>query len=93
MTTTVKDNPTEHRFELIADGKLAGVIIYEASGNTLRLVHTEVFPENEGKGYGSTLAKQTLDAIRAQGKRIVPLCSFIETYLKRHPEYQELIEH
>jgi hypothetical protein len=93
MTLNLRDNPEQRRFELIADGQLVGIVEYEAEGNTLELVHTEVLPGNEGKGYGSALAKQTLELVRAQGKRIVPLCEFIVAYLGKHPEYNDLVEH
>jgi len=40
---------------------------------------------------GSSLAKGVLEAIRAEGRTVVPQCEFIAGYLERHPEYQDLV--
>ena len=47
----------------------------------------------EGKGVGSALARQALDAVRADGElRVVPLCPFIKEWIDRHPAYQSLVD-
>jgi len=54
--------------------------------------HTEIDPEFEGKGLGSQLARGALDAVRAEGSRVVPLCPFMAGYIERHPDYQALVD-
>ena len=56
-------------------------------------MHTEIDPAFEGKGLGSALAKGALDAERALGEPVVPLCPFIRAYIDRHPEYADLVDH
>jgi len=46
----------------------------------------------EGKGIGNELAKAALDYARSEGLRVVPRCRFIAAYIKRHPQYQDLVE-
>jgi len=39
------------------------------------------------------LARQALDAVRADGElRVVPLCPFIKEWIDRHPTYQSLVD-
>lgn len=88
---TVRDNPEKLRYEALVDGQVAGLLFYRAREGELVLVHTEVADEFEGQGIGSRLVAGALDDIRARGLRIVPICPFVKAYLRRHPEYTDLI--
>jgi uncharacterized protein len=57
----------------------------------LALVHTEVEPRHEGRGFASRLVAGALDDIRARGLGVVPTCPFVRSYLERHPEYGDLV--
>jgi predicted GNAT family acetyltransferase len=88
---TVSDNPAELRYELRIDGELVGEILYRRRGSTIVLVHTEVDPALEGQGLAATLVRDALDDIRARGERVVPHCPFVASYIRRHPEYRDLV--
>lgn len=88
----VVDNPKEHRYELLVDADVAGYVQYDEVATGVVLTHTEVLPEHEGKGYGSQLARGTLEAVRARGKKVIPVCHFIAGYLRKHPEYVDVVE-
>jgi predicted GNAT family acetyltransferase len=45
----------------------------------------------EGQSVGSRLIKGALDNVRAQGAHTVAECSFVEAYLERHPDQQDLV--
>jgi predicted GNAT family acetyltransferase len=60
------------------------------SGNIV-LTHTETDPQFDGRGFASLLAKGALEDGRARGEKVVPLCPFIKAYIKRHPEYADLV--
>lgn len=64
---------------------------YSVENGRHLLDHTEVPPELRGQGVAGKLAKAALDHAREQGWRIVPACSYIEVYLRRHPEYADLV--
>ena len=53
--------------------------------------HTEVVPQFEGQGLGSRLAKFALDDVRRRGLQVVPVCTFVAGYIRRHPEYHDLV--
>ena len=91
MADVVTDNPSESRFEVRVDGELAGVVEYDRVEGGFAFTHTEVDPAFEGKGIGSVLARGALDAARAADEAVVPFCPFINTYIKRHPEYVDLV--
>jgi uncharacterized protein len=87
----VLDNPDEGRYEAWLDGEPAGLIAYVPHDGWLMVDHTEVFEAFEGKGVGSRLAKAALDDVRARGLYMNPQCPFVTGYIKRHPEYRDLI--
>jgi predicted GNAT family acetyltransferase len=89
---SVTDNEHQHRYEAVVDGEVAGFIRYHDRADGVRdLQHTEVDQAFEGKGIGSRLVTSALDAIRAQGRTIQASCPFVNTYLKRHEEYRDLL--
>lgn len=91
---TVTHAPDSSRYEAHLDGELAGFIDYRAQGadgEVLDLTHTEVFPQFGGQGIGSKLVQGTLDQIRESGRTIVPTCPFVATFVKRHPDYADLL--
>lgn len=87
----VRDNPAELRYEAVRDGQLVGLIRYRTEPGVVVLVHTEVDEAVEGTGVGSRLVRGALDDIRARGLRLVPVCPFVGAYLRRHPDYADLV--
>ena len=53
--------------------------------------HTEVPPSLRGQGVAGMLAKTAFEHAREHGWTVVPACSYIDVYLKRHPEYTDLV--
>ena len=83
--------PEQHRYELLLDGRRIGLLAYRRRDNRLALTHTEVTPACEGRGFGGRLAAAALDDARSEGLVVAPLCPFIAAYIKRHPEYADLV--
>lgn len=81
---------TQGRFEIEDQGQVA-FLEYNLTGNALQLLHTEVPQTLQGKGVASELAKSALDWAREHGKRVDVICEFVGAYLKRHPEYEDLV--
>jgi predicted GNAT family acetyltransferase len=87
----VEKNAAASRYEMQVEGRTALVQFRDEPDGAVRLIHTEVPDALEGRGIGSSLAKGVLEAIRAEGRTVVPQCEFIASYLERHPEYQDLV--
>lgn len=90
MTRSIIHNQDQQRFEWTEDGALS-VIEYELNGNVLKLVHTEVPEAVGGRGIASDLARHALETARGNGWKVQPACEYVATYIKRHPEYQDLV--
>ena len=91
METAVRNNTDRSRYELTVDDTVGGFVEYRDKGDYIQLTHTEVDPSREGEGLGSQLARAVLDNLRNEGRAVIPSCSFINGYLKRHREYAELV--
>jgi uncharacterized protein len=87
----IVDNEPEHRYEAWLDGEQAGVIEYLPEDGWLVFDHTEVGENVEGRGVGSRLVKAALDDVRTRGVLIESRCPFVSAYLKRHPEYGDVV--
>ena len=68
-----------------------GFVSYRVEGGGFTLVHTEVEPELEHRGVASQLVAAALDDIRARGLPVVPICPFVRGFIRRHPEYADLV--
>jgi predicted GNAT family acetyltransferase len=87
----VVDNPERARFEVHVDGAVAGFTEYRRTSSSVSFTHTEIGDAYEGQGLGSVLARGALDTVRAEGRRVLPHCSFIRSWIQRHPEYLDLV--
>ena len=83
-------NTAAQRFEATLGGEFARVD-YRLDGNVMRMVHTEVPPAHEGKGVAGALVRAALAYARAQGLRVLPRCSYVRSYMQRHPETHDLL--
>lgn len=86
----VQNNATAGQFEVHLEGHTA-LVAYLLEPGQIKFDHTEVPPALEGRGIGSALAKTALEYARQNGLAVVPLCPFVRGYLKRHPEYHNLL--
>jgi predicted GNAT family acetyltransferase len=87
----VADAPERRRFEVTVDGELAGFLVYRSRKGLLALIHTEVEDRFEGHGLGGRLARFALDQARSEGRAVLPFCPFVNDWMKRHPEYADLV--
>lgn len=85
------NNTAAARYEVTVDGALAGILQYRERGNLVELVHTEVEPQYEGRGLAADLARTALDEARAGGRAVLPFCPYVNAYIKKHPEYVDLV--
>lgn len=87
---SLKDNTDKHRLELVVDEHKA-FIDYKLSDHKLFLIHTEVPSALEGKGVGSAIVQKALEFAKHNQYKVVPLCVFVQAFLKKHPEWNEIV--
>lgn len=86
----VRDNTEKKRFELEVEGHVA-FSQYHRVGDKLVMLHTEVPPELGGRGIGSALVRGELEAARSRGLKVIARCPFVAAYIKKHPEFADLL--
>lgn len=87
---TIAHDEQAKRFETSIDG-YTGYISYQERDDTLVYDHTIVPQELGGRGIGSALVKHALNYAREQNKKVIPQCSFVSSYISKHPDYQDLL--
>lgn len=87
----VIDNPAAARYEARLGEQVVGIAEYEREGDRIVFVHTEVDPNVEGRGVGSSLARGALDDARSRGLAVTVECPFIGAWIRRHSEYADLV--
>ena len=92
MSAEITNNAAQNRYEIHLDGSLDGFAEYRLRGGRVIFTHTEIDPSSQGQGLGGKLARGALDDVRATGRTVVPLCSFIKAYIDKHPEYAAITD-
>lgn len=92
VAPTIRDDPENHRYVVEVDDEVVGFAEYHLRGGRHFFVHTEVDDEHTGRGLATALVKGALDDVRAAGGVVVPLCPLVASYIKRHPEYEDLVD-
>lgn len=89
-TIHVEHNVAGSRFEATVQG-LVSVAEYELSGRRMIMTHTVVPSELRGRGIAEKLVRAALAYAQAESLSVVPACSYVAAFIKRHPEFQPLL--
>ena len=83
--------PRPPPFELRLGSEVAAFSEYNVLKGALLFTHTEVMPAHEGQGLASRLIRFALDEVRSRGLHAVPACPFVAGFIRKHPEYLDLV--
>ncbi|MCS6880379.1 MAG: GNAT family N-acetyltransferase [Oscillochloridaceae bacterium] len=86
----VRHNPAAQRFEALVEGQLS-VAEYRLDGRRILFTHTEVPPALRGQGVAAKVVRAALDYARESGLIVVPLCWYVDAFIRRNPEYRDLL--
>jgi predicted GNAT family acetyltransferase len=89
----VTNNPAASRYELHVGSELAGFVDYRLrdGGTVISLIHTEIESAFQGAHLATHLARFSLDDARERGLAVLPVCPYINSWIKKHPEYADLV--
>ena len=90
MSINIQHNTAASRFEAMVDGQ-ACVADYRLHNGVMTMTHTGVPAALEGRGIASALVRVALDHARAHGLKVRPDCSYVATWMRRHPETLDLL--
>ena len=90
MARTIEHKPQLHRFEY-TENALTSYINYEIDDGVMAITHTQVPSELEGRGIAGDLTRAALDSARLQGMQVDPICTYAQSFIRRHSEYQDLL--
>ena len=90
MASAVKDNPAKSRYELEVDGKIV-FANYRRDATTLYIPYVEAPPSLRGTGAAGRLMEGVMETARAEGLKVVPICGYAATWIRRHGEYHDLL--
>jgi uncharacterized protein len=82
-------NPAQNRFETWIEGQLSK-LDYMEDDNTIVMTHVGVYPEHRGQGVAGKLTEVALEYAKEKSLRVIPMCPYIATYIRRNPQYLEL---
>ena len=75
---------------MTVDGSTA-IAEYERREGEIIFTHTEGPEAIGGRGVAQQLVKGALDEARQKNLKVVALCAYVEKFIERHPEYQDLV--
>lgn len=88
---SVAHDASSRRFEVrVGDHPLA-FLSYSFDGDRVVYGHTFVPTELRGKGIAANLVRAALEEARQRGWRVVPRCSYVAAFIKRNPQFADLI--
>ncbi|WP_417276660.1 GNAT family N-acetyltransferase [Castellaniella sp.] len=90
MQREIQHNEAKHRFEYVEEEQLC-VLDYSLDGTVAVFFHTGVPSVVGGRGIAADLVRYGLETARARGWQVVPECSYVDAYIRRHSEYQDLV--
>lgn len=88
--TTV--SAADGKYTIAVDGKTVGYAAVADRDNQRVFYHTEIDDEFGGRGLASILVREALEATRADGKRVVPVCKMVAAVLKKHSEFDDIAD-
>lgn len=80
-------------FLLNENGEKLAEMVVAIDEEFLFVYHTEVNPNQEGKGLAKILLNSMVAYARAHHIKVVPLCPYVHAHFKRHPQEFEDIWH
>ncbi|HLX65844.1 MAG TPA: GNAT family N-acetyltransferase [Puia sp.] len=86
----VFNNIERQQFQVGLDGEVAS-LEYRLKEGRIVLMHTEVPEKFGGHGVGSALADYAFRYARSNHLPVKIYCPFVQAYIKRHPEYRDMV--
>ncbi|PSR56516.1 N-acetyltransferase [Adhaeribacter arboris] len=84
-------DPDDLRFYAEVAGEEAELTYTYPEDTVMDLDYTYIPPAARNKGLADQLVKAGLDFARESNFQVIPSCPVVEAYVKRHPEYHDIV--
>ena len=99
---TVQDNAAQDRFELYAGADLIGILGYAidtpgtpapeaGDGTQVAFMHTVIIEDRWHRGLAAELVGHALDVARERGWRVRAVCTYVQRFLAKNHDYDDLL--
>jgi len=90
-----KDHAADHRFQqMFADADGTEHLVwaeYAVRGHARVILHVEAHPALRGTGAADRFMQALAEHARAEKLTLIPHCSYAVAWLKRHPDYADVL--
>lgn len=90
MEEIVIHEEENERFVIYKDGK-AAYVEYTPGERQLNLYHTHTDRELRGQGLAAQVVRAALEYIQENNMKVIPTCSYVQSFLEKNEEYKELV--
>ena len=75
----------------LPDAEPARLSLVQTSPGTIAIDYSWVPPQYRGRGVALKLIRKAVEDARAQGFRITPLCGYVASEFRRHPDWHDVL--
>jgi predicted GNAT family acetyltransferase len=87
-----QEDASKGAYSVLLDGNRAELTYSRAGEGLIIIDHTGVPDALRGQGIGEALVERAVSDARAEGRRILPLCPFAKAQIRKHPEWQDVLQ-
>lgn len=91
MTENLRNNTAKNRYELEVSGNIV-FADYKLENGTLYIKYVETPVALRGAGAAGKLMQYVAEQARANKYRIVPICGYATSWLRRHGEFNDIVD-
>ncbi len=88
----IKHDKDNQRFFSIVEGRESYLQYLKVDSATLDYYKTYVPNELRGKGIAGKIVETALNYARENNLMIIPSCSYVETFIEHHPDYDKMVK-
>lgn len=89
----VRHERPARRFAARLDGLIAYLSYEERGEDVLDYAHVYVPPDHRGHGVAAEITRTALEHARENGYLVIPSCSYVAAFVRRHREYDDILTH
>ncbi|NCS88000.1 MAG: hypothetical protein AUK34_14545 [Ignavibacteria bacterium CG2_30_36_16] len=91
MNDEVKHSKEKQLFFIDIGNQRAELKYFMETENVMNVMNTYVPDSLRGKGIAGKLVEECLHYAKENSCRIIPSCSYVYSYIKKHPEFEAML--